>query len=75
MFLAWSNLAYPKAQVQTPILKPFQVENVPANQIMNTRLNSGTWSPHAVAAQSGSGSTNTEDQMICKTWSPWTHTE
>ncbi|KAK8583012.1 hypothetical protein V6N13_069777 [Hibiscus sabdariffa] len=67
MFLAGSNSAYPEAQVQTPILKPFQVESVPANQIMNTRLNSGTPSPHAVAAQSGSGSTSTEDQMICKT--------
>ncbi|KAK9027366.1 hypothetical protein V6N11_067203 [Hibiscus sabdariffa] len=66
MFLTWSNSAYPKAQVQTPILKPFQVENVPASQIMNTRLNSGTSSPHVVAAQSGSGSTNIEDQMIYK---------
>ncbi|GMJ04467.1 JASMONATE-INSENSITIVE 3, jasmonate-zim-domain protein 3 [Hibiscus trionum] len=67
MFLAGSNSAYPKTQVQAPFLKPFQVERVPPNQIMNTQLNSGTSSPHAVAAQSGSGSTSTEDQMICKT--------
>ncbi|GMI87611.1 JASMONATE-INSENSITIVE 3, jasmonate-zim-domain protein 3 [Hibiscus trionum] len=62
-----SNSAYPKAQVQTPVLKPVQVESVLANQIINTQLNSGMSSPHAVAAQSGSGSTSTEDQMICKT--------
>ncbi|XP_039054748.1 protein TIFY 6B-like [Hibiscus syriacus] len=67
MFLAGSNSAYPKAQVQAPILKPVQVESVPANHIINTQLNSGTSSPHAVSAQSGSGSTSTEDQMICKT--------
>ncbi|KAE8699494.1 Jasmonate-zim-domain protein 3, putative isoform 2 [Hibiscus syriacus] len=67
MFLAGSSSAYPKPQAQTHILKPVQVESVPANQIINTQLNSGASNPHAVAAQSGSGSTSTEDQMICKT--------
>ncbi|KAE8701070.1 Detected protein of confused Function [Hibiscus syriacus] len=67
MFLAGSSSAYPKPQAQTHILKPVQVESVPANQIINTQLNSGASNPHVVAAQSGSGSTSTEDQMICKT--------
>ncbi|KAE8710298.1 protein TIFY 6B isoform 2 [Hibiscus syriacus] len=67
MFLAGSSSAYPKPQAQTPILKPVQVESVPANQIINTQLKSGASNPHAVAAQSGSGSTSTEDQIICKT--------
>ncbi|KAE8719257.1 putative Plant UBX domain-containing protein 2 [Hibiscus syriacus] len=62
-----SSSAFPKVQVQAPVLKPVPVENVPANHIINTQLNSGMLSPHAVAAQSGTGSTNTEDQMICKT--------
>ncbi|XP_039006907.1 protein TIFY 6B-like isoform X2 [Hibiscus syriacus] len=62
-----SSSAYPKDQVQTPVLKPVRVESVPTNQIINTQLNSGMSSPHAVAAQSGTGSTSTEDQMICKT--------
>ncbi|KAL4301986.1 hypothetical protein GQ457_10G027280 [Hibiscus cannabinus] len=62
-----SNSAYQKTQVQTPVLNPVQAESVPANRIINTQLNCGMSSPRAVAAQSGSGSTSTEDQMICRT--------
>ncbi|KAH1122300.1 hypothetical protein J1N35_005460 [Gossypium stocksii] len=65
-----SNSAYPKPPVQTPILKPVQVDSVPANQLINTQLSFGMPSPLPVSSHAGtqswSGSTSTEEQIICK---------
>ncbi|XP_022776456.1 protein TIFY 6B-like isoform X2 [Durio zibethinus] len=66
-----SNVAHPKFQVQTPISKPVQVDNVPANQLINTQLSSGISSPLSVSSHTGSqsrsGSSGTEELMVCKT--------
>ncbi|XVE85459.1 hypothetical protein DITRI_Ditri17bG0092600 [Diplodiscus trichospermus] len=66
-----SNVAHPKAQVQTPISKPVQVDSVPANLLINTQLSSGISSPLSLSshagAQSRSGSTSTDELMVCKT--------
>ncbi|MBA0676841.1 hypothetical protein Goari_018293 [Gossypium aridum] len=65
-----SNSAYPKPLVQTPILKPVQVDSVPANQLINTQLSFGKPSPLPVSSHAGtqswSGSTSPEEQIICK---------
>ncbi|XWS63964.1 hypothetical protein CRYUN_Cryun06bG0146400 [Craigia yunnanensis] len=66
-----ANVANPKVQVQTPISKPVQVDSVPANQLINTQLSSDISSPLSVStytgAQSRSGSSSTDDLMVCKT--------
>ncbi|KAL4280431.1 hypothetical protein GQ457_03G026630 [Hibiscus cannabinus] len=66
-----SNVAHPKAQVQTPISKPVQFETVPANQLMNPQLSSDIPSPLSVSSHNGvqsrSGSTSTDELMVCKT--------
>ncbi|OMO99792.1 Tify [Corchorus olitorius] len=66
-----SNVAHPKVQVQTTISKPVQVDSVPANQLVNTQLSCGLPSPLSVSShiggQSRSGSTSTDEQMVCKT--------
>ncbi|GMI83458.1 JASMONATE-INSENSITIVE 3, jasmonate-zim-domain protein 3 [Hibiscus trionum] len=72
-----TNVAHPKAQVQTPISKPAQFEAVPANQLMNTQLSSGIPSPLSVSSHNGvqsrSESTSTDELMVYKsTGSPTT---
>ncbi|XWS34452.1 hypothetical protein CRYUN_Cryun21dG0039800 [Craigia yunnanensis] len=66
-----SNVVHPKVQGQTPISKPVQVDNVPANQLINTQLSSGISSPLSVSshtgAQSRSGSNCTDELLVCKT--------
>ncbi|XWS22867.1 hypothetical protein CRYUN_Cryun29cG0073000 [Craigia yunnanensis] len=66
-----SNVAHPKVQVQKPISKPVQVDSVPPNQLINTQLSSGISIPLSVSshtgAQSRSGSTSTDELMVCKT--------
>ncbi|XVF02892.1 hypothetical protein REPUB_Repub04eG0213900 [Reevesia pubescens] len=66
-----SNVAHPKVQSQTPISKPVQVDSIPANQLINTQLTSGVSSPLSVSSHTGdqsrSGSTSTDDLMVCKT--------
>ncbi|MBA0850070.1 hypothetical protein Goshw_024766 [Gossypium schwendimanii] len=66
MFLAGNG----SSMVQTPILKPVQVDCVPANQLINTQLSFGKPSPLPVSSHAGtqswSGSTSTEEQIICK---------
>ncbi|KAK8677191.1 hypothetical protein V6N13_142744 [Hibiscus sabdariffa] len=66
-----SNVAHPKVQVQTPISKPVQFETLPANQLMNTQLSSDIPSPLSVSSHNGvqsrSGSTSTDELMLCKT--------
>ncbi|XVE74661.1 hypothetical protein DITRI_Ditri12bG0035000 [Diplodiscus trichospermus] len=66
-----SNVVHPKVQVQTPTSKPFQVDSVPANHLTNKQLNSGISSPLSVSSHNGalsrSGSTSTNELMVCKT--------
>ncbi|XVF43581.1 hypothetical protein PTKIN_Ptkin02bG0051100 [Pterospermum kingtungense] len=66
-----SNVARSKIQVQTPISKPVQVDSVPANQLINTQPSSSISSPLSVSSHTGtqsrSGSTSSNELMVCKT--------